>query len=115
MMTNAPAPTVLIVEDDDGNRLLLRRFLENEGYRIIEADDGPSALHLLGAPPDLVVLDLGLPGLDGLDVLGRARRNSGIPILVLTGRDQVPSKLDAFAAGADDYMVKPFSLPELGA
>jgi len=115
-MTEAQRQTVLIVEDDEGNRLLLRRFLENERYQVIEACDGPSALHLLGShPPDLVVLDLGLPGLDGLDVLRRVRRNSGVPILVLTGTDREPSKLECFAAGADDYVVKPYSLPELGA
>ena len=115
-MTDAQAATVLIVEDDAGNRLLLRRYLEGEGYAVNEAADGPTALFLLGTNcPDVVVLDLGLPGLDGLDVLRQARRNSGVPILVLSGRDQEPSKLDGFAAGADDYVVKPFSLPELGA
>jgi two-component system response regulator RegX3 len=107
---------VLIVEDDDGNRLLLRRCLEEDGYAVVEAADGPAALHALRATtPDAVVLDLGLPGLDGLDVLRRIRRDSGIPVLVLTGRDEEPSKLDGFEAGADDYVVKPFSLAELGA
>lgn len=115
-MADEQGSTVLVVEDDDGNRLLVRRFLEAEGYCVMEAADGPAALRALGpSVPDAIVLDLGLPGLDGLNVLRRIRRDSGVPVLVLTGRDEEPSKLDGFDAGADDYMVKPFSLPELGA
>jgi DNA-binding response OmpR family regulator len=115
-MDEAELATILVVEDDDGNRLLLRRFLEGEGHEVVEAADGPTALRVLQATaPHAVVLDLGLPGLDGLDVLRRVRRDSGVPVLVLTGRDEEPSKLDGFEAGADDYVVKPFSLPELGA
>ncbi len=107
---------ILVVEDDDGNRLLVRRFLESEGYCVAEAADGPAALREVGASsPDAIIMDLGLPGLDGLSVLRRIRRDSGVPVMVLTGRDEEPSKLDGFDAGADDYVVKPFSLPELGA
>ncbi len=115
-MTVASGSRILVVEDDDGNRLLVRRFLDGEGYSVTEAGDGPGALRAMSLlPPDAIVLDLGLPGLDGLSVLRRIRRDSGVPVLVLTGRDEEPSKLDGFDAGADDYMVKPFSLPELGA
>jgi two-component system phosphate regulon response regulator PhoB len=114
--SRSAAPIVMIVEDDDSNRLLLRRFLEHAGYLVIEASDGPGALAALGTRrPDVVVLDLGLPGLDGLDVLRRVRRESGVPVLVLSGRTEELSKLDGFAAGADDYVVKPFSIAELGA
>jgi len=106
----------LVVEDDTANRLLLRRFLEREGYEVAEAADGPAALRaVLASSPDVVVLDLGLPGLDGLDVLARVRADSGLPILVLTGRDDDDAVLEGLDAGADDYMVKPFSLPELAA
>jgi DNA-binding response OmpR family regulator len=115
-MADAQDPTVLVVEDDDGNRLLVRRFLEGEGYAVVEAIDGPGALRAsVASNPDVIVMDLGLPGLDGLSVLRRIRRESGVPVLLLTGRDQVPAKLVGFEAGADDYMVKPFSLLELGA
>ncbi|MGZ4676106.1 MAG: response regulator transcription factor [Acidimicrobiia bacterium] len=107
---------VLVVEDDDGNRLLVRRYLELEGYTPLEATDGPSALRaVVEHDPAAIVLDLGLPGLDGLDVLTRIRRDSGVPVLVLTGRDGEPDLLRGFAAGADDYLAKPYSLPELGA
>ncbi len=115
-MTDTQACRILVVEDDDGNRLLVRRYLEDEGYRVSEAVDGPAALQAVGASsPDAIIMDLGLPGLDGLSVLRRIRRDSGVPVILLTGRDEEPSKLDGFDAGADDYIVKPFSLPELGA
>jgi DNA-binding response OmpR family regulator len=115
-VAEAERATILVVEDDSGNRLLLRRFLEGEGHVVVEAADGPAALLALRASgPDAVVLDLGLPGLDGIEVLRRIRRDSGVPVLVLTGRDEEPSKLGGFEAGADDYVVKPFSLPEVGA
>jgi DNA-binding response OmpR family regulator len=107
---------VLVVEDDEANRLLLTRYLTQEGYEVETAADGPGAVRAVTeAPPDVVVLDLGLPGIDGIEVLRRIRRDSGIPVLVLTGRDDEPAKLAGFEVGADDYVVKPYSLPEIGA
>jgi two-component system, OmpR family, phosphate regulon response regulator PhoB len=110
------ATRVLVVEDDPGNRLLLRRVLEDEGYAVTEAGDGPAALHAItNETIALVVLDLGLPGVDGVEVLQRMRRSSGVPVLVLSGRSQEIEKLRVLDAGADDYVVKPYSLPELSA
>jgi DNA-binding response OmpR family regulator len=107
---------ILVVEDDDGNRRLLRAFLEREGFEVREASDGPSALHEVAMGDiDLVVLDLGLPGLDGLDVLTSIRRRSDIAVLVLTGRVEEQQRVQGLDAGADDYVVKPYSLPELAA
>lgn len=106
----------LVVEDDEANRLLLTRYLTQEGFTVETASDGPAAVRAVTAdPPDVVVLDLGLPGIDGMEVLRRIRRDSGIPVLVLTGRDDEPAKLAGFEHGADDYVIKPYSLPEIGA
>ncbi|HEY3833780.1 MAG TPA: response regulator transcription factor [Acidimicrobiia bacterium] len=107
---------VLVVEDDDGNRLLVRRVLEESGYMVIEASDGPTALGaLVTHEPDAVVLDLGLPGLDGISVLGEIRRASSVPVLLLTARSGESERVDGLDAGADDYMVKPYSVNELSA
>src|SRR5262245_57364719 len=116
MDDGATALRALVVEDDESNRLLLTRYLTQEGYAVDTASDGPAAVRAVTAdPPDVVVLDLGLPGIDGMEVLRRIRRDSGVPVLVLTGRDDEPAKLAGFEVGADDYVVKPFSLPEIGA
>ncbi len=107
---------VLVVEDDAGNMMLLERFLVGDGFDVVGATDGPASLKALHAGRfDAVVLDLGLPGLDGLAVLTRVRSESAVPVLVLSGRVGEDDRLMAFDAGADDYVVKPYSLPELAA
>jgi len=111
-----PARHILVVDDDDPSRSLIRQYLARMGFAVTEAGDGPAALRAVTSdPPDAIVLDLGLPGIDGLDVLRGIRRASGVPVIVLTGRDEEVDKLSGFDAGADDYVVKPVSLPELGA
>ena len=107
---------VLVVEDDEGNRLLVRRVLEEDGHTVVEAPDGPCALQMLRVEPvDVVVLDLGLPDLDGLEVLAELRRASAVPVLLLTARTAESERVDGLDAGADDYMVKPYSVKELSA
>ncbi len=106
--------TVLVAEDDDQNRLLLNKALEQEGFAVVEAVDGPAAMRQLTVdPPDVVLLDLGLPGLDGLEIITRVRRTSGLPIIVLSGRTAEEDRIAGLVAGADDYVVKPYSLAEL--
>jgi DNA-binding response OmpR family regulator len=105
---------VLIVEDDDDIAQVLQRSLRLEGYETRIASDGEAAL---GAAndfvPDLVVLDLGLPKLDGMEVAKRLRSADDVPILMLTARDALESRVDGLDAGADDYLVKPFERQEL--
>ena len=105
---------ILIVEDDRRIRDLLRRGLLFEGYQVDTAEDGESALRAArDQMPDGVILDLMLPGMDGLEVCRRLRSASNIPILILTARDTVPDRVTGLDAGADDYMVKPFAFDEL--
>ena len=105
---------VLIVEDDDDIAQVLQRSLRLEGYETRIAGDGEAAL---GAAddfvPDLVVLDLGLPKLDGMEVARRLRAADDVPILMLTARDALESRVEGLDAGADDYLVKPFERQEL--
>ncbi len=108
-------PRVLVVEDDDAIAQVLQRSLRMEGYEVKIAGDGVDALDEAHAfLPDLVILDLGLPGLDGVDV-AKALRQTGddVPILVLTARDGVEARVEGLDAGADDYLVKPFERQEL--
>jgi two-component system response regulator MprA len=105
---------VLIVEDDDDIAQVLQRSLRLEGYDTRIAGDGEAAL---GAAndfvPDLVVLDLGLPKIDGMDVARRLRADDDVPILMLTARDALEARVEGLDAGADDYLVKPFERQEL--
>ena len=107
-------PRVLVVEDDDAIAQVLQRSLRMEGYEMRIAGDGVSALEEAHAfLPDLVILDLGLPRLDGLEVAKTIRRTDDVPILVLTARDAVEARVEGLDAGADDYLVKPFERQEL--
>ncbi|MCC6454083.1 MAG: response regulator transcription factor [Caldilineaceae bacterium] len=106
--------TILVVEDDRRIRDLLRRGLIFEGYVVDTAEDGETALRAVREKePDAVILDLMLPGMDGLEVCRRLRNASSVPILMLTARDTVPDRVTGLDAGADDYMVKPFAFDEL--
>ena len=105
---------ILIIEDDDAILRFLRRGLAYEGYTIDTAPDGLAGLAIArDHPPDLVVLDWMLPGLDGLEVCRRLRAGGPVPILMLTAKETVHNRVQGLDAGADDYMVKPFDLDEL--
>lgn len=107
-------PRVLVVEDEAAMRRFLRTFLASEGYQLDEATNGRQAVELAGQhPPDLVVLDLGLPDMDGQEVLQLLREWLLAPIIVLSVRDQDTQKITALDNGADDYLTKPFSTGEL--
>jgi DNA-binding response OmpR family regulator len=108
------APRVLVVEDDHGVRDVLTRGLREEGFRVTTASDGASALRVVEDGADAVVLDVGLPDSDGRDVCHAMRaRGVEVPVLFLTAYDKVPDRLSGFAAGGDDYLVKPFHFAEL--
>jgi two-component system, OmpR family, KDP operon response regulator KdpE len=108
--------TVLIVEDDDEARAILVRELGSRGYRTQEAADGRTAMERWEASrPDIVLLDLGLPDIDGLEVIRRIRRDAMTPIVILSGRYAEREKVEALERGADDYVTKPFGLAELHA
>lgn len=110
------AARILVVDDDRRITAMLRRTLAYEGYEVDLATDGTKGL--LAArdrPPDLVILDVMMPGLDGLEVCRRLRSGGSVPILMLTARDEVPDRVAGLDAGADDYLVKPFALEELTA
>jgi two-component system response regulator ResD len=107
---------VLVVDDDDAVRLLVRRALEREGLRVEEAPDAARALQAFeGASWDLVVLDVSLPDLSGLDLLRRLRLGADVPIIMLSGRSDEADRVAGLESGADDYVVKPFYPRELAA
>ena len=106
--------TILVVEDEMNIARLVRDYLEHAGFEVIVTGDGDSALaSARGAKPDLMVLDLGLPGRDGLDVAREIRRTSNVPIVMLTARGDEADRVAGLELGADDYVVKPFSPREL--
>jgi DNA-binding response OmpR family regulator len=108
--------TILIVEDERNLSNVIRDRLEEEGYRVLQVFDGPSALEAArDSLPDLIVLDIMLPGLDGLEVCRRLRSHSIVPILMLTARAEEIDRVLGLELGADDYLTKPFSMRELKA
>jgi DNA-binding response OmpR family regulator len=106
--------TILVVEDEALVRGLVGRLLAGGGYRVVEADDAISGAQLIGsAQPDLVILDVGLPGMSGLELLEHIRRTSDLPVIVLSGRGLEDDRVRGLQQGADDYVVKPFLHGEL--
>jgi len=105
---------ILVIEDDERILQFLHRGLTYEGYRVDTAEDGPGGLLIAReTPPDLVILDWMLPGMDGLEVCRRLRAASDVPILMLTAKDTVADRVGGLDAGADDYLIKPFDFDEL--
>ena len=112
-MTEA-APNVLIVEDEAHMRRFLRTTLIHNGYDTVEATSGARAVELArSARPDIVLLDLGLPDIDGVEVATRIREHSTVPIIVISARDIEDAKIEALDRGANDYVTKPFGAGEL--
>ena len=112
-MTEA-RPTILVIEDEPEIRLFLRTSLGAEGYRVVEADNGVrGATDAETHKPDLAIVDLGLPDIDGVEVIRRIRKWSPMPIVVLSARAREQAKVEALDAGADDYVTKPFGVGEL--
>jgi DNA-binding response OmpR family regulator len=110
----AVSPTVLVVDDEEAIAEAVRARLQSEGYEVLVAGDGPEAIRVCDEQhPDLVVLDLMLPGMDGLEVCTVIQRERWVPVLMLTARTEEADKVAGFAVGADDYLTKPFSLREL--
>jgi two-component system KDP operon response regulator KdpE len=108
------APSVLVVDDESAFRRLLHITLKAEGHVVFEAANGREAIDRVAASrPDLILLDLGLPDLDGLEVLRLLRQQVQVPIIILSVREHEAEKISALDAGADDYLVKPFSTGEL--
>jgi len=112
-MSAAPL-RILVVDDEPPIRKLLRMGLTAQGYQVLEAPNGKAALDLLDQSPDLIILDLGLPDMQGIELLKTIRsRNDGVPIVILSSRDDEAGKVQALDGGADDYVTKPFGMDEL--
>jgi two-component system alkaline phosphatase synthesis response regulator PhoP len=106
--------TVLVVEDEVSIRNVARVYLEQANYRVVDADNGPAAIDMARQhQPDLIVLDLNLPGMDGMEVTARLRQESDVYILMLTARSEESDRVAGLRIGADDYLTKPFSPQEL--
>lgn len=104
---------ILIVEDDERVAAALGAFLARSGYATARAADGVSALQMIGADTEVVLLDLGLPDVDGIDLCRRIRGRSDVPIVIVTARNQVTERIKGLRAGADDFVVKPYDVHEL--
>jgi two-component system KDP operon response regulator KdpE len=108
------APLILVIEDEQPIRRFLRAALAGAGHRVVEAETGQQGLTMAAAqPPDVIILDLGLPDMDGLQLIEALRRWSQVPIIVLSARDREKDKVIALDRGADDYLSKPFGVGEL--
>jgi two-component system KDP operon response regulator KdpE len=108
------SPTIIVVEDEAQIRRFLRTTLSSEGYQVIEAETGKQGLSEAAMrKPDLIILDLGLPDMDGVEVVKGIRTWSSVPVIILSARSQESDKISALDAGADDYLVKPFGAGEL--
>ncbi|MBF0164112.1 MAG: response regulator [Magnetococcales bacterium] len=109
-----PAMLIVMIEDEPQIRRFIRASLESEGFQIVESESGKRGLIEVGTRrPDLIILDLGLPDIDGIEVIRDVRGWSRVPILILSARDTEIDKVTALDAGADDYLTKPFGVPEL--
>ncbi|EFM09812.1 two component transcriptional regulator, winged helix family [Paenibacillus curdlanolyticus YK9] len=109
-----PAHRILVVDDEERIRRLLKMYLEKEGYEIEEAEDGETALRMAaGKDYDLIMLDVMLPGIDGVEVCSRLRQVKATPVIMLTAKGEEMNRVQGFEAGADDYVVKPFSPREV--
>ena len=111
--TNHARRKILVVEDDAQIAKVLRLELEHEGFDVEVCGDGASAIERALKGPDLIILDLLLPRIDGLEVCRRVRRHSSVPIIMLTAKDAVPDRITGLDTGANDYLAKPFSIEEL--
>ncbi len=113
-MGDVSEPRILLVDDEPDLRHMVRRYLQAEGFDVAEAADGQTALQTLkSALPDLILLDIGMPGMDGFSVLQEIRKTSDIPVIMLTARAEEIDRVMGLTIGADDYMTKPFSPREL--
>ena len=105
---------LLITDDDSNSRALLGHYMTKEGFRVLEAQNGREAMHVLeNQPVDLVIMDIMMPEVDGLTLCEYTRKNYDIPIIILSARDQLSDKERGYLSGTDDYVTKPFELPEL--
>jgi DNA-binding response OmpR family regulator len=107
-------PRIMLVDDEEPLRELVRPYLEAEGFDVIEASSGPSALELFNSQgAELAIVDVMLPGFDGIEFVRRVRRTSDLPVILLTARREEGERVAGLRLGADDYVTKPFSAPEL--
>jgi DNA-binding response OmpR family regulator len=112
-LSKSPKPKILVVEDDANIARVLQLELEHEGFEVEVCSDGASAIERALKQPDLIILDVLLPRMDGLEVCRRVRKHSSVPIIMLTAKDAVPDRITGLDTGANDYLTKPFSIEEL--